>query len=124
MSRYILLILLLGAAAACSPTDNAKDPSGQNAPTAPAGDSLTGQNAYERVCAGCHDEGLDGAPAVGDRQAWASRSSLWVAVLVEHAKEGFFDMPARGGDPALSDLEVAAAAEHMLTLTHPDRPAD
>ena len=33
-------------------------------------------------------------------------------------------MPARGGDPALSDPEVAAAAEYMLALTHPDRAAD
>lgn len=77
-----------------------------------------------RACAGCHDEGLNGAPAVGDRETWADRSSLWVAVLEEHAKEGYLDMPARGGDPALSDGEVAATTEYMLSLTHPDRPID
>jgi cytochrome c5 len=85
MSRYFPLLLFLAAAAACSPTDNAKAPSGQSAPTATAGDLLASQCAYERTCAGCHDEGLNGAPAVGDREAWAGRSSLWVAVLEEHA---------------------------------------
>jgi cytochrome c5 len=125
MSRYFPLILFLAAAAACSPTDNAKDPSGQNAPAAPpAGASLTGQNVYNGVCAACHDDGLGGAPAVGDREAWAGRSSMWVAVLEEHAKEGYLGMPARGGDPALTDREVAAAVEYMLTLIHPDRATD
>lgn len=124
MSRYFLLILFLGAASACSPGDKAKVPAGQMAPAAPAGALIPGQRAYERVCASCHDEGLDGAPAVGDQEAWAGRSSLWVAVLVDHAKEGYLEMPARGGDPALSDPEVAAAAEYMLALTHPDRAAD
>lgn len=121
MSRYFPLILFLAAAAACSPTDNAKDPSGQIAPAAPAGDSLSGQNVYNRVCAACHDDGLGGAPAVGDREAWAGRSSFWVAVLEEHAKKGYLGMPARGGDPALSDREVAAAADYMLSLIYPDR---
>ena len=124
MSRYFLLILFLGAASACSPGDKAKDPAGQMAPAAPAGASIPGQRAHERMCASCHDEGLNGAPAVGDQEAWAGRSSLWVAVLVDHATEGYLDMPARGGDPALSDPEVAAAAEYMLALTHPDRAAD
>ena len=61
---------------------------------------------------------------MGDREAWAGRSSMWVAVLEEHAKEGYLDMPARGGDPALTDREVAAAVEYMLTLIHPDRATD
>ncbi len=124
MSRYFPLILFLAAAAACSPTDNAKDPSGQTAPAATAGDLLASQCAYERTCAACHDEGLNAAPAVGDREAWAARSSFCVAVLEEHAKEGYLGMPARGGDPALTDREVAAAVEYMLTLIHPDRATD
>ncbi len=124
MSRYFPLILFLAATAACSPTDNAKDHYGQNAPAAPAGDSLSGQNVYNRVCAACHDGGLGGAPAVGDREAWARRSSFWVAVLEEHAREGYLGMPARGGDPALTDREVAAAVEYMLTLIHHDRATD
>ncbi|MFB3125153.1 MAG: cytochrome c5 family protein [Woeseiaceae bacterium] len=118
------MILFFGAAAGCSPADNANASSGQSTPAATAGDLLASRCAYERACAGCHDAGLNGAPAVGDQEAWADRASLWVAVLEEQAKEGYLDMPARGGDPALSAGEVAATTEYMLSLTHPDRPVD
>ena len=124
MYRCFLLVLFLAAAAACSPTDNTKESFGQRLPAAAAGDLLASHCVYERACAGCHDEGLNGAPAVGDRGAWAGRSSLWVAILEEHAKEGYLDMPARGGDPGLSDCEVAAATEYMLALIYPDRLTD
>lgn len=82
-----------------------------------------GLAAYERACARCHEEGLDDAPVTGRREDWARRSRLWQAVLVEHAEKGYVDMPAKGGDSALSDAEVQAAAEHMLTRTHPQPPA-
>lgn len=118
MFRFWLAALLLGAVA-CSSADNGEPHTGPDQIAKPAG-----QAAYERACARCHDEGIDGAPAIGDRQAWASRSPLWVAVLAEHAKDGYLDMPAKGGDPDITDEEVAAAAEYMLTVTHPDRLPD
>lgn len=95
--------------------------SGQGAGAAP--DRVAaGLAAYQRACAHCHEEGVDGAPITGRAEDWAQRSRLWQAVLVEHAEKGYFDMPAKGGDSALSDAEVQAAAEHMLTLTHPGLP--
>jgi len=124
MFRYFVLALVLGGSTACSRLDNGQPASPPAEPTASPGALLMGQSAYERVCAGCHQEGLDGAPAVGDRDAWAGRSSSWVGVLEEHAKDGYLAMPPRGGDPALSDQEVSAAAEYMLMLTHPDLPPD
>jgi cytochrome c5 len=81
---------------------------------------LSGKEAYDRVCASCHEEGVNGAPRTGDRDAWANRSWLWEAVLFEHAKQGFMDMPARGGDGALADTTVEKAAEYMLSKTFPD----
>lgn len=124
MSRHFLLTLFLGVAAACSPADKDQPPSGENSPAAIISESPPGKTAYDRACAHCHEEGLDGAPAVGDQEAWADRSSLWVAVLAEHANKGYLDMPAKGGDASISDREVADAAVYMLTLTHPDRPPD
>lgn len=85
---------------------------------------LTGEQAYEQACAGCHEEGLDGAPRSGDPEAWADRSMLWEAVLFEHANKGYLAMPAKGGDQSLDDATVARAAEYMLTLTFPDAPKD
>jgi cytochrome c5 len=115
MLRFLLPAVVL--ITACSETADDRD-------AAPARELLTGQAAYEEVCSDCHDEGKDGAPAVGDRDAWADRSSLWTAVLEEHAKNGYLDMPAKGGEPGLTDQEVSAAAAYMMSLTHPDRPPE
>lgn len=119
MFRYLRLLLVLGVAAGCSQQE-----AGDDQRPLPAQELLAGQAAYEKVCAGCHEEGVDGAPVTGDRDAWADRSSLWVAVLEEHAINGYLAMPPKGGDPSLADEEVAAAAAYMLTLTHPDRLPD
>ena len=83
-----------------------------------------GYRAYAQVCARCHDTGLDGAPITGRRDDWRERSGLWQAVLFRHAEEGYLRMPARGGDQTLGDAEVKAAAEYMLSITHPEVPAD
>ncbi|WP_188109744.1 c-type cytochrome [Pseudohalioglobus sediminis] len=83
-----------------------------------------GKRAYERVCAACHATGVEGAPVVGNKSDWQQRSDLWEAVLVEHAEKGYLKMPARGESDYLTDYDVSAAAEYMLTLTHPELPAD
>jgi cytochrome c5 len=124
MFRHFSFALILCFGAACSPADDGRPASVSDSEVALVSGSLPGQRAYERACARCHEQGLDGAPATGDSESWADRSSLWVAVLAEHARVGYLDMPSRGGEPDLTDQEVTAAAEYMLTLTHPDRPAD
>jgi len=86
--------------------------------------AIDGQAAYNEHCAGCHETGMLGAPREGQPQEWQDRSSLWQAVLMEHAKTGYFEMPARGGNTELSDKVVGAAAEYMLEQTFQDRPED
>jgi cytochrome c5 len=83
-----------------------------------------GREAYEAACARCHDTGAGGAPVTRREEDWKNRSHLWDAVLFKHAEEGYLGMPARGGDSRLSDYDVDAAAEYMLTITHPDLPRD
>lgn len=85
---------------------------------------LLGKESYQRACATCHDEGIDGAPVIGDRDAWSDRSPLWSAVLAGHAKKGYLNMPARGGHPEFTDREVEAALEYMLGETFPELPLD
>ena len=85
---------------------------------------VDGEIAYMEHCAGCHETGMLGAPREGQPQEWAGRSDLWQAVLMEHARTGYFEMPARGGKADLPDEVVAAAAEYMLEMTFPDRPQD
>ena len=119
-----LVALLLLVACQQDRDDGAQSPSG-TPESADATVQLSGKEAYDLTCAGCHEQGVDGAPKTGDREAWAGRSWLWEAVLFEHAKEGYMDMPARGGDESLHDAPVEKAAEYMLTRTFPDvNPAD
>lgn len=81
-----------------------------------------GRDTYIAACAACHDEGRDGAPRLGDSAAWSVRSSLWESILVEHAENGYLQMPAKGGHTELSDEAVAAAVEYLVTWSQPDRP--
>lgn len=86
--------------------------------------ATNGEAAYVEHCAGCHETGMLGAPREGEPQDWAGRSNLWQAILMDHAKTGYFDMPARGGKSELPDDIVSAAAEYMLEETFPNRPED
>ena len=84
--------------------------------------SESGETAYLAHCAGCHETGLQGAPVVGDKADWEGRSKLWQAVMMDHAKTGYLDMPAKGGRPDLSDRTIEVAVEYMLERTYPDLP--
>jgi cytochrome c5 len=123
MLRISTLLAVATLVVACSQAGDEQGPSTSPvvAPP-PANDTvqLTGKQAYDLVCAQCHEEGVDDAPRTGDREAWANRSWLWEAVLFEHAKDGYMTMPAKGGDEMLNDATVEKAAEYMLTRTFPD----
>jgi cytochrome c5 len=43
---------------------------------------------------------------------------------MEHAKTGYFEMPARGGKSELPDEVISAAAEYMLEKTFPNQQED
>lgn len=89
--------------------------------TSTSGEVVNGETAFLENCAGCHETGIGGAPKIGEPGDWLYRSNLWQAVLMEHAKSGYFDMPARGGKTALSNEVVEAATEYMLEQTFPHR---
>lgn len=81
-------------------------------------DPSAGRTVYNSSCASCHTPGVAGAPETGDRGAWEARLDKGLAVLIEHAIEGFQGddgfMPPRGGDSGLSDEEVANAVAFMI----------
>lgn len=83
-----------------------------------------GHTAYEAGCARCHEDGSEGAPVTSNADDWSERSDLWEGVLFEHARKGYINMPAKGGEESISDYDVNAAAEYMLTITHPEMPED
>ena len=83
-----------------------------------------GRLAFEQHCSECHENPATEAPTARDESDWADRSQLWEAVLFEHAQKGYLKMPAKGGAEDATDYDVEAAAEYMLTVTHPEMPHD
>ena len=88
--------------------------------SAPKGD-LSGEAVYVQVCKTCHDPGLAGAPKTGDKSVWTSRLAQGQATVVAHAIAGYQGkggvMPAKGGNPDLTDAEVERAVVHMANLS-------
>jgi cytochrome c5 len=83
--------------------------------SAPAGGGApkTGEEVYKAVCATCHANGVAGAHKFGDKAAWAPHLKEGLAALAKNAISGIRAMPARGGNPNLSDLEVTRAVAYM-----------
>jgi cytochrome c5 len=73
----------------------------------------TGEQVYNEVCASCHASGALESPKFKDAGAWGKRIGQGYDTLLTHALKGFNKMPARGGEPDLTDLEVARGVVHM-----------
>ena len=73
----------------------------------------SGQEIYDAVCTSCHTPGALGAPRFDNKGDWASRLGQGYETLIKHATEGIRQMPPRGGDGDLSDVEVARAVAYM-----------
>jgi len=74
----------------------------------------SGKEVVEAVCAGCHATGAQGAPKIGDKRAWSKRTSQGLSSLTNHALKGIRKMPAHGGNPGLTDLEIKRAITYMV----------
>lgn len=81
------------------------------------GGTLDGGEIYQALCGACHTAGAGGAPKL-EKAAWVARIAQGVDTLNKHAIDGFQGsaglMPARGGNPALSDEQVVATVQWML----------
>ena len=80
---------------------------------APA-NGLDGGAIYNQVCMACHDTGAAGAPRRGEEGDWAERIDQGWDTLLDHSINGIGAMPPRGGNPNLSDEEVAASTAYLL----------
>ncbi|MCL6557112.1 MAG: c-type cytochrome [Burkholderiales bacterium] len=73
----------------------------------------TGEQVYQAVCTSCHQAGALGAPKFGNKADWAPRIAQGYDTLLQHAIEGIRSMPPRGGDPDISDIEMARVVAYM-----------
>lgn len=89
------------------------------APAAPR----SGKEVFDAVCTACHSTGAAGAPKAGDKAAWAPRIEQGFDTLLSHAINGFKGMPARGGNPSVSDEEMKNAVGYLLEQVGAKAPA-
>lgn len=73
-----------------------------------------GEKLYKTLCFSCHDMGIAGSPKVGDAAAWTDRIAQGMDTLYANSINGKGAMPAKGGNPSLSDDEVKAAVDYMI----------
>lgn len=74
-----------------------------------------GEQIVKSICKRCHAFGMMRAPKLGSERDWAPRIEKGKDVLYDHALNGFNKMPARG-DRDLSDEQVKAAVDYMISL--------
>jgi len=80
-----------------------------------AGGAADGKKVYDSTCTACHTAGIANAPKLGDKAAWAPRLKQGVDALVQSATKGKGAMPPKGGNASLSDADLRAAIEYMVS---------
>jgi len=84
------------------------------------GGTTDGKAIFDHLCTTCHSTGAAGAPSISDKAAWAPRIKEGIDTLIKHAIDGYTGpdgnhMPAKGGNPALSDAQVEATVKWMVS---------
>jgi cytochrome c5 len=79
------------------------------------GSAVDGKKVYDSTCTACHATGVANAPKLGDKAAWAPRIKQGMDALLQSALKGKGAMPPKGGNTALSDAELRAAIEFMVS---------
>lgn len=99
---------------ATAPVHTAPGAAAETASATAEPDLERGQRIYRQACAFCHDKGVAGAPKTGDIAGWSPRLAQGMEALYASALRGKGAMPARGGNPALTDADVKAAVNFLV----------
>jgi len=93
--------------------------SGHVKPMAPPTVASSGAGKVEEIysssCSACHASGAAGAPKLGDKDAWAPRIKSGSEILYNSAIQGKKAMPPKGGNISLSNEDVKAVVDYMVT---------
>ena len=101
--KRLMLPLILALAVCAVPEESAAQKAGQS-----------GKEVVDAVCIACHGSGANGAPKIGDKEAWRKRASQGLTGLTQNALKGIRQMPSHGGNPNLTDLEIERAITYMV----------
>lgn len=74
-----------------------------------------GKAVYDKTCVACHASGVANAPKFGDKAAWAPRVATGKDALLASVVKGKGAMPPKAGNAALTDDEIKAAIDFMVS---------
>lgn len=86
-----------------------------SAKAAGGSDLVKGEQVYTATCLACHGAGVLGAPKFGDKAAWAPRIAKGIDTLHTNALNGLNMMPPKGGNAGLSEGDLKAAVDYMVS---------
>jgi cytochrome c5 len=76
-----------------------------------------GKLVFERNCGVCHDGwGGYGAPGIGNFDVWKKAFRSGERSMLKAVIEGRNSMPAKGGNPTLSEDDVRAAVRYIVEM--------
>lgn len=75
----------------------------------------TGEEVYDKVCKVCHEQGVAGAPKLGDKVAWAPRIATGMDTLLNTVHTGKGAMPPKGTCMDCTEAEFKATVEFMTS---------
>lgn len=76
-----------------------------------------GKATYDAACATCHNTGMLNAPKIKQTPKWKKLAREGFNDLVGNALVGVRKMPAKGGKPTLTDMQVAWAVHYLATVS-------
>ena len=103
------------AAAAPAPVAAAAIPAAVPPAKGGAADAGKGKAVFDATCTTCHTAGVTGAPKLGDKAAWAPRLKEGMPAVYAIALKGKGAMPPKGGNMALSEADLKAAVDYMVS---------
>ena len=74
-----------------------------------------GKDVYTKACAICHAAGVANAPRLTDKAAWAPRIKQGTDALAASVIKGKGAMPPRAGNSTLSNVDIKAAVQYMIS---------
>lgn len=137
---FAVLVVVVLALAACGggaatpapakPTDAPKATEAPKPPDAMKGDAVAGKKLYDTACVACHGPDAVGVQGLG--KSWVTSEfikSQTDAQILDFVKKGRpasdpanttgVDMPAKGGNPALTDQDLTNIIAYMRTVNKP-----
>jgi len=81
---------------------------------ADAGPVHAGKKVYDASCAVCHATDSMGAPAVGDKAAWAAVLKKGIDKVNANALNGINGMPPKGGAMDLTEAQLKEVVDYMV----------